>query len=579
MNTRVKVPQHRLPATKQTFKISKAAVGLVLTSFLMIGLLIFSAVNNINHGKIIMEKFLAQKANTIILSIEAGTRTMMHHKGEGNPLETLITENSREKDIMFIHIMNRQKNVLAQTGDNVNIPLSQNKISAIMNNRMHLSQLDQQKGLFILSKKFQLMRHGPRQAMMMQRHGLKNRYPWDDMIISVGLLTTEFDQSRKQDVRHTLFMVAILFLVGSAGFYFLFLYQGMRVARTTLANMKLYTDNVIKSIPAGLITLDAREKIVSCNIKAEEISGKTIRTMRGMDLHEAFPGLPLNCSQKCMDSLDHGAQCETADGEKIPVKISGSSLLDHDGQIIGSVLIIRDMSQIQEMEKQLERSRRMAALGKMAAGIAHEIRNPLGTLRGFAQYFGNKAGDDKESRSYAGLMVSEVDRLDQNVSGMLQFARPREPHYVTVNADELISKTIALMENDFTSHSINFHWECNTNITIDVDPDLILQVLLNLLKNSINASKSDGEISLTVRLDGENIIFSVKDNGSGMTEREQEKMFDPFFTTKKTGTGLGLAVSHQIVEQHNGRFEVSTDPAEGTEICIILPQNSTSKEA
>ena len=102
----------------------------------------------------------------------------------------------------------------------------------------------------------------------------------------------------------------------------------------------------------------------------------------------------------------------------------------------------------------------------MAAGIAHEIRNPLGTLRGFAQYFGNQASADDESRSYADLMVSEVDRLNRNISGLLQFARPREPQFAQVFLDELITKIVALMEGDFADHALNFHWQCNTGITL-----------------------------------------------------------------------------------------------------------------
>jgi two-component system sensor histidine kinase HydH len=336
--------------------------------------------------------------------------------------------------------------------------------------------------------------------------------------------------------------------------------------------MKLYTDNIIESIPAGLVTLGSGDNIVSCNRNFEEIVGKPFSSLQDMNIHDALPGCPFRNSELCNDVIEFATECLNNDGKKIPVKISGSSLVDHDDQIIGSVLIIRDMSQLLEMEQQLERSRRMAALGKMAAGIAHEIRNPLGTLRGFAQFFGVKAGNDTESKGYADLMVSEVDRLNQNISGLLQFARPREPQKETVKVDALIAKAIALMEGDVSTNNVNLHCECNTHIELQADPDLLLQVLLNLLKNSISAIQESGGISLSVREEADQIIFSVTDTGRGMTEKERERMFDPFFTTKKTGTGLGLAVSHQIIEQHNGSFEVASSPEKGTEINIILPK-------
>jgi two-component system sensor histidine kinase HydH len=223
------------------------------------------------------------------------------------------------------------------------------------------------------------------------------------------------------------------------------------------------------------------------------------------------------------------------------------------------------------MEQQLERSRRMAALGTMAAGIAHEIRNPLGTLKGFAHYFGNQPSTTEESRNYAKLMESEIDRLNRNISGLLQFARPREPNIVKVSLDDLIGRTVALMERDFSEQGLNFHYRCNTGVNIHTDPDMLMQVLLNLLKNSIAATPEGGEVSLSTKNGTEQIRITVSDSGKGMTEQESEKMFDPFFTTRKTGTGLGLAVSHQIMEQLGGTFEVITSPETGTTVTVVLP--------
>jgi len=337
--------------------------------------------------------------------------------------------------------------------------------------------------------------------------------------------------------------------------------------------MKLYTSNVVDSIPVGLITLDDQERIVSYNRRMEEIVGRSLSKSKGKKFTAAFPCFQVNYRDISARAYEESTELPAEEGRKIPIKIGGSSIVNNDGEDIGTVLIIRDMTSIREMEQQLERSRRMAALGKMAAGIAHEIRNPLGTLRGFAHYFGKQPGATKESRGYADLMVSEVDRLNRNISGLLQFARPREPQLEPVDLNQLITKTVALMEGDFVDHELNFHWRCNTGIILQADPDLLLQVLMNLLKNSFNATPSGGEVSLTVLEDGHFIRINVSDTGIGMTEQEREKMFDPFFTTRKTGTGLGLAVSHQIAEQHHGVFEVDTASGEGTCVTIILHEN------
>ncbi len=522
-----------------------------------------------------MEHFLMQKGETVIRSIEAGARTsMMHSMSEGNPLHTLISENIRENDIAYIRIVNEKNHVIDQTASPIVPALSAQQIDRIIQTGIPVTELHNDLRIFTVSTLFQPKNHDRSIATDGSHRMFSAETPDnpDKQIISIGLFTDEFDIARRYDVHHALFMGGILFLLGSVGIYFLFLYQQIRVAKSTLTDMKLYTDNVIESIPAGLITLDAQDRVVSCNRKAEEIFRRTKEEIHGRTITEILLGCSFNCHDICRNDVDLSDEFITDDGRHIPIKISGSRLINTEGRIIGTVLILRDMSTIQEMEQQLERSRRMVALGKMAAGIAHEIRNPLGTLRGFAHYFGSRPEANKESKSYANLMISEVDRLNRNVSGLLQFARPREPQFQPVDLDALIAKTVVLMESDFSNHALDFHWQRNTGITVNADPDLLLQVLMNLIKNSIHATPPGGEISLTCSEDEHYIRITVSDTGKGMNEHEREKMFDPFFTTGKTGTGLGLAVSHQIIEQHQGVFEVETASGKGTAVTLVLPK-------
>jgi len=500
--------------------------------------------------------------------------SLMHHMIVGDPLQTLLAESSREGDIAFLIVMDKNGKVLSETEDAPVISFIGTDKTQILDTNIPVTSIGKKKGIFTISKRLNLQTHSSAFPGLMghSRRPAANAEKVTSGIISIGLLTKEFDAARKQDVQHAIFMGAILFLVGSAGLYVLFLYQSIRVTKSTLANMKLYTDNVLESIPVGLVTLDDNDRVVSSNKMTEEILGSSLEDLRGASINEAFPECQIKPSDICNTILDYSTECCTEDGRKVPLEIGGSTLKNDTGEDIGTVLVIRDMSLIREMEQQLERSRRMAALGKMATGIAHEIRNPLGTLRGFAHYFGSQEGATEESQGYAELMKSEVDRLNRNISGLLQFARPREPNIIDINLDELISKTVTLMESDFSKQTLNFHWQCNTGITLEADPDLILQVLLNLLKNSILATPSGGEVSLGATETEQWIRISVTDNGMGMSEQECEKMFDPFFTTRKTGTGLGLAVSHQLIEQHNGTFEVKTDLDVGTTVTIILPK-------
>lgn len=567
-------------SSRLPFKASRTALGLILATLFLAVMLTVSTLQNINRSQSNMERFLLQNGETTIGAIEASMRTsLMHHMGEGDALHTLLVESSRANDIVFIIVMDAKGRVLSQTDNAPDIRRIEIERIQPLDPDTSVTSVDEETGIFTITKRLNLQTHLNGMLMMdNQLHPVSgNKQNLSGATISIGLFTEDFDNARRQDVQHAVFMGAILFLVGSAGLYVLFLYQGIRVAKSTLANMKIYTENVIESIPVGLVTLDREDKVASCNRKMEDIFGRSLESIQGRTLNEAFPDCQVNPAEICDSILDYSADCETGEGRNIPVKIGGSSLVNNEGETIGTVLVVRDMSMIREMEQQLERSRRMAALGKMAAGIAHEIRNPLGTLRGFAHYFGNQPGVGDEGKKYAKLMESEVDRLNRNISGLLQFARPREPNIVGVNLDDLISKTVALMEGDFTEKTLNFHYQCNTDITLDSDPDMLLQVLMNLLKNSIFALSAGGEVSLKTTEEQHQVRIAVSDNGIGMTEQEREKMFDPFFTTRNTGTGLGLAVSHQIIEQLNGSFDVQTAQGKGTSVTIILPKKRGKK--
>ena len=233
--------------------------------------------------------------------------------------------------------------------------------------------------------------------------------------------------------------------------------------------------------------------------------------------------------------------------------------------------MLRDIREIRKIEIQLERSRRLAALGSVAAGIAHEVRNPLGTLRGFAQFFGSENGASAACKKYAGFMISEVDRLNNLVSELLQFGSPRELNFNRINIDGLRDKIVTLLEKEFLKKGLSFSFHKEEGTVLHGDSDLLLQVILNLLKNSINATPAGGKISLDLYQLDKSCRIRIKDSGKGMTEEVQNKMFDPFFTNKKDGTGLGLAVCHRIVEEHQGHLEVTSEIGVGTSIIIVLP--------
>ena len=571
-----------IPRTSRSFNFSRTALVILIASVLLGIILGISTIRNLDRERSLIEDFLKREALTLIHSFEAGARTSrMHCRFGDDPLQTLVKETVQGNNISYIRIVAENGQVLAAAGD---LPeaVSASAITAILkSDPAQLTILQRESAIFEVASEFnpsQNNRRGRRKQKIMQcAEGCcpttaDSSPPNKRQVIYIGLNNSDFIQAQQEDLKHSLFMGLILFLLGCAGFYFIFLYQEMRVTKTTLADMELYAENIFNSMPTGLITIDRQGCLVSGNRLAENLTRLKLATFQGKNLNHILPKWPdaATSGQNDLRNLQFVSVCK--DGDQVPIKISSSQLLSSDGKDLGRVLIFQDMSHIKDMEVRLERSRRLAALGKMAAGIAHEIRNPLGTLKGFAQYFKDQAGNDSESCEYADIMINEVDRLNHIISALLQFARPREPEIKTVTTREICEQAIRLLTADFKKQTIEPKVICADNIEFQADPDLILQVLINLIKNSLAASGPKDHITLTATRDDNNIILTVADSGKGMTPEEIERMFDPFFTTRKTGTGLGLAVSYQIVEQHNGRFEVESRPGEGTSIRIILPR-------
>jgi two-component system sensor histidine kinase HydH len=574
-----------IPRISSPRQMSKSALAIIVGSLILAILLAISTVRNFNKEEQLIKELLLREALALVRTFEAGARTTMLNSIQGtNPFVILVFETVKEHSISYIRIVDEQGRFIIGAGEWFEYENRPEAKQVLQDEEPITTQIKEQ-NIFEVATTFNPLTgpgcEGATQENRWQSVCNMGNTPSNrdvKPVIFIGLRTDQLNEARHDDVRHAFFMYGILFLLGSTGLYFLFLYQRMQVVRTTLSNMQLYTENVIESMPAGLISLDIKGRVVSCNSRTEELVGISFHEMEGKKLEDIFP----NCSLAEFDPqksvLDWSVDLTNSDGNMLPVKLSSSQMKDHTGKVIGTVLTLRDMREIKKMEQKLERSRRLAALGQMATGVAHEIRNPLGTLRGFAQYFGSQAEENSESRQYADLMMSEVDRLNQTISSMLQFSRQREPDFIAVDMEGLIDKTVSLMESDFKSHNISLHTDIEGDVQIEADPDMLLQVLLNLLRNSIHATPNEGNVTLSVNRSGETVRIQVKDTGKGMTENERDKMFDPFFTTRKKGTGLGLAVSHQIVEQHDGHFETESNPGEGTTITIILPLSALGRK-
>ena len=256
------------------------------------------------------------------------------------------------------------------------------------------------------------------------------------------------------------------------------------------------------------------------------------------------------------------------------MSLSAAPLKDDKGRELGAVLIIRNLREIEELKEKVRRSERLAAVGRLAAGMAHEIRNPLSSIRGFAQFFLNRFREQKTEQEYASIMIREVDRLNRVITELLDFARPREPRREVCSLKDIINYTLKILSPELAGKKVRVEQNYEKELPpVAADQEQLSQAFLNLLLNALDAVEEDGEIIIGLqRLPDRSAVYvTIADNGSGIPPENMEKVFEPFFSTKPKGTGLGLAIAYRIVENHGGEISVNNRQGGGTIFSITLP--------
>ena len=244
--------------------------------------------------------------------------------------------------------------------------------------------------------------------------------------------------------------------------------------------------------------------------------------------------------------------------------------MDKENQFAGNTLLLQDVSQIKDLQNEVKRNERLAALGKMAAGVAHELRNPLSSIKGLALLLRAKVKEDDKGVETVDVLVNEVERLNRSIGELLEYARPDTLHFKPVHIEEVVKQAVRVLEADVKAEEITLSTEFIHSPVIMADADKLQQVFLNLMLNSIQAIDTAGEIHIRVYEAGKNCICEFHDNGKGISKDEIGKVFDPYFTTKGEGTGLGLSMSAKIIEAHKGQIEISSKKDTGTVVKVIL---------
>ncbi|RME01071.1 MAG: PAS domain S-box protein [Calditrichaeota bacterium] len=364
-----------------------------------------------------------------------------------------------------------------------------------------------------------------------------------------------------------------------------------------ITELKNFNESIIQSIGSGLMTLDLNNKITSFNLSAEEILGYQADEVVGKHLDEIFLKeeleylLPaVNGSEQSL--MNREIELTTKNDQRIHLGFSVTPRIDNRGRRVGTIIAFRDISQIKQMQAEVIRMDRLASLGVLASGIAHEIRNPLAGIKTVAQTLEEEidAGDSK--REYLARIIRQVNRMDELLRAFFSYARPRPPVRKFYRLHEIVHEVIALLRQKMDDRDIKFTEEYAQDLPlIYVDFHQIQQVLFNLFLNAIDAMPDGGELRLKAshvystiqRVDRRKHHFPaparsmqyaevrISDTGMGIKKEDLQKIFDPFFTTKSQGSGLGLSIVYRIIEEHRGDIQVESVQGQGTTFRLLLP--------
>lgn len=416
-------------------------------------------------------------------------------------------------------------------------------------------------------------------------------------IFRVGLSLSNYNEIIKENRRHIIVLVAIIFLVGAVVFSLVIANQNYAILDKSYTEIKTLTGSILESMGSAVVAVDATGRITMLNKTAERLFSISRHNAIGKDYMSIFG------SDECLldETLKKGRTIEDIirtyqrlDGEQLSLSISTATLFGRRGHqeltpdatiITGAVAVIRDVTKIKRMEDAMRRKDRLSALGDMAAGVAHEIRNPLNAIALTAHRLEEEfVGVD--AKGFIKIIKDETQRLNRIIEQFLSLARPMRLELSDVDINRLIDELISLIESEAIAQNITIKkrfvgiTSAEKPLLVEIDRDEIKQALLNIMRNGIEAMNSGGstsgsELTITTELsllsEPQMVVIKITDTGCGIAKEDLPKIFRPYFSRKDKGTGLGLSIAHRIITEHRGTIEVDSTEGVGTTFTITLP--------
>jgi two-component system sensor histidine kinase PilS (NtrC family) len=352
--------------------------------------------------------------------------------------------------------------------------------------------------------------------------------------------------------------------------------------RRTVAELVGLHEDIVRSLTSGLITTDPEWRVLTTNQSAADILGVDPDGAVGRDLDELLPGVRERLAGVPASAAIRRADLTLPrDGARLVLGISVSPLVDQGGAVVGRVINFQDLTELRRMEREVQRAERMATVGQLAAGIAHEIRNPLASISGSVELLRAAPQLSGDDLALMEIVNREIDRLNGLITQLLEYASPRPRQVVDFDLGVMLDETVRVFQQDktFADVEITMMREVDA-VMMAADPAKLRQVAWNLLRNGAEAAVLGGRhVHVSLAADDRWAVLEIGDDGPGIAAEQVPRIFDPFFTTKKRGTGLGLATCQAIVTEHGGTIEVASEVGQGTRFSVRLPRRAPESTA
>jgi len=560
------------------------ALILLIIDLLLLVFISISTVRNLNRERNAARQTVHRQALTLINALESGARAGMLMQMTGRDvIGNLVHEIGRSDDINYLYLVNANGAVVHHSIPSLEGTRATWKPQFNHGDDVHARtrRLADGTRVYEVAKPFNPKSVQTELAVSqgMDRPEGAQAHDHGPATVYLGMNMTTYETARRSDLQHALIMGGIVLVLGGGVIYFFIVLRSYYMLSRTLQETRDYTRQVIASMAHGVMSIGTDGHVVFSNKQALSLLDIPEADSDHLNLRTIFD-FDATGIAKTIDEgapvLNHEMRFQRRSKDAIPLMLTATPIKDEADDRLGAVVVIRDMSAIKHLEKKVQRAEKLAVVGRLAAGVAHEIRNPLSSIRGFAYLLGKRHGEESPEREYADVMVREIDRINHVVSDLLNFARPMKLEPDDICLADIIDHVVALVSADAKIQDIDIQ-VCSQPepLRLFADPNQLTQAILNLILNAIHALEDGGTISVHTRRpdSGEGVVISVEDNGPGIMPDLQDKIFEPFATTRERGVGLGLAMVRKIAENHNGSVNLVSPPPEkirGTRFTLLL---------